>query len=61
MTELMLKLLSLVIVVYSVVALIVASRAIAKARRDAYEIMHEDFIDLKRRVKRELNKDKSDE
>jgi hypothetical protein len=59
--ELVLKLLSVVIAVYSVIALIVGGRGIVKARREAYENLHKDFTDLKHRVRDELRKDKFDE
>lgn len=55
--ELMLKLLPVVIGLYSIFALVVACKGIQKARREAYEIKKADFNDLKRRVRRELNKD----
>ena len=55
--QLILSLLALTMGILSVVGLIVASRAILKARREAYEMMHRDFSDLKDRVRKELRKE----
>lgn len=55
--QLILSLLSLLMGLLSIVGLIVAGRAIFKARREAYEIAHRDFVDLKERVRKELRKE----
>ena len=59
--QIVLSVLPLVVGSYSIIALIVSIRGIIKARREAYELVHRDFLDLKERVRVELEKEKSDE
>lgn len=55
--ESVLSLLPWVVGCYAVIALIVGIRGIQIARSSAYKAMHDDFIDLKERVRKELRKD----